>query len=249
MPSGPRTEAQLAADVGLAEAIYRATAPRSGDDDFDEDPISASSVAIGLLGRARRFLYAIIRLHDADALDAADSLARASLEHAVTGRWLLEDPDTNLPLFLSAAAVHLREMEELRPERFSGFAKALGAIVGDSTGARFPGVKKRMGDLRGMYWMYKMLCETTHPTFVAASIVDTEDAGYSDGSGMAASRGSDYVLFAALWTWILANAIEDAAGESMFSEPLEPFRMELAAAIMYDPVSDTFGPLSETEPR
>jgi hypothetical protein len=81
--------------------------------------------------------------------------------------------------------------------------------------ARLPGVKRRMGDLESIYWAYKLLCETTHPTFVASSFAFDleEDADPPVSDRWERTLPSQFVIFSALWTWILATELDKEFGE------------------------------------
>lgn len=243
MGDGARHRGELFADVELARSVYEVTEP-VGEVDWLELAESnlGAWLAMGLLQRSRRLLQAVLLLHKADALDAGDSLARSILEYAITGRWLLTDPDAHLPKFNGATLAHLEEMEMLKPDTFSGISKAFLVAVPDAQEARLPGVKRRMGDLESIYWAYKLLCETTHPTFVASSFAFDleEDADLPVSDRWERTLPSQFVIFSALWTWILATELDKEFEESIFAGDLQDLSLELLAAISYDAESDSF---------
>jgi hypothetical protein len=72
-----------------------------------------------------------------------------------------------------------------------------------------------MGDLESIYWAYKLLCETTHPTFVASSFAFDleEDADPPVSDRWERTLPSQFVIFSALWTWILATELDKEFGE------------------------------------
>lgn len=241
-----RTTSELAADVELARSVYDITEP-TGDQPWEEMAESDTAVwlAVGLLQRSRRLLMGVIALHDADVLDSADSTARSILEYAITGYWLLSDPEANVPKFLGSALGHVRAMEQIKPALYGGLGASYLNAFPDAVETNLPGLKKRMGNLDGLYWVYKMLCETTHPTLVASFFAFDWD----EESNVLLLNPTDewdrvvhreFVLFSAFWTWVLAMRIEEESDHSTFPHDLKQLRLELLAAISYDSDNDTF---------
>lgn len=225
----------------LADLALEITEPPEGDIPskvLTEQPVVF--FALGLLQGCRAFLRASCALFDADLESVSAPITRSTMEYAVTGGWLLRDPERNLKRFLRG---HLYELDRL--DRFDSqqaarsrllFIRMFGHLLPerDQTGLKLPDFDSRLGKAwRPLYQQYRHLCEEVHPSFVASSLAfDVEGdvdltVVYKD---FGRADSGEHLFFTAIWACVLALEIDAEIGG--FPAPLEAGTEYISKSVM-----------------